>query len=233
MARFQFQVSDSDGKVRKGTMEARSLTEAREIALKRGYTIIELREVLEAPETQIKVQTRPATSRYHTGPATAREFTPSLGQRLQALFPTQVVRGVMGTLMVVGLIWMVVGWKDPGRGGPGKSGSSLATPALNAFKLLVEGSVEVQGSSSLGDVQISIDLPDIPYQQTYEWPKIKHPREGHFSIDVEFESARKARQLIVRARKPGLGEASTEAIPLKPGGGKATGLVLKVKPKKR
>ena len=232
MGRFYFQVSDAEGKVRKGTMEARSLADARDVALKRGYTIVELREVAEPAETAIKVQNRPATARYHSGPAQPRDFQPSLGQRFQALFPATVVRSMMGALVVVGLIWMIAGWKTPTQGGTGKPAARLATPELNALKLIVEGSVEVEQYPALGDVQVTVDLPDIPYQQTYEWVKLKHPRPGHFLIEIEFESTRRARQMIVRARKPGQGEASTEAIQLKPGGGKVSGLKLLIKAKK-
>jgi hypothetical protein len=232
MGRFYFQVSDAEGRVRKGTMEARSLADAREVAIKRGYTVVELREVFEPAEPAIKVQTRAATTRYHAGPAPPREFQPTLGQRLQALFPSPVVKGAMGTLIVVGLAWMVIGWKNPVRAGKNTPNARVATPQLQAFKLLVEGSVTVEEYPALGDVQITLDLPEIPYQQTYEWVKLKHPREGHFVVEIEFESTRQARQLIVRARKPGQGEASTEPISLKPGGGRVTGLKLLVKAKK-
>jgi hypothetical protein len=234
MARFHFQVSDTEGKIRRGTMEAQSLADAREIAHRRGYTVIELREVVDgAPEPVIQVQTRPATARYHSGPAPARAYRPGLLQRLADVFPVNTVRALMAVLIVVGLGWMVVGWKTPGapsRGaGPGRVTS---TPNLTALKLQVEGSVEVVGSSSVGDVQITVDLPEIPYQQTYDWSKMKHPRPGHFLVDVEFESTRKARQLIVHARKPGLGEASTEVIRIIPQGGKHTNLKLVIKPSK-
>ncbi|MCW5866488.1 MAG: hypothetical protein KIS61_04425 [Candidatus Eremiobacteraeota bacterium] len=234
MARFHFQVSDTEGKIRRGTMEAQSLSDAREIAHRRGYTVIELREVVDgAPEPAIKVQTKSATSRYHTGPAEARAYRPGLLQRLQDLFPVHTVRAVMAVLIVVGLVWMVAGWRTPGARNPGSGPSRApATPNLTALKLQVEGSVEVVGSSSLGDVQITVDLPEIPYQQTYDWTKLKHPRPGHFLVDVEFESTRKARQLIVHARKPGLGEASTEVIRIIPQGGKHTNLKLVIKPGK-
>jgi type II secretory pathway component PulF len=63
MARFHFQVSDTEGKIRRGTMEAQSLSDAREIAGRRGYTIIELREAVDGiPEPVIKVQAKPATT---------------------------------------------------------------------------------------------------------------------------------------------------------------------------
>ena len=232
MARFHFQVSDTEGKIRRGTMEAQSLADAREVAHRRGYTVIELREVVDGvPEPVIQVQNRPASSRYHTGPAAARAFRPGLVQRLQDLFPANVVRGVMAVLIVVGLIWMVAGWRSPGSSARGTGPARPAsTPNLTALKLQVEGSVEVIGSTSVGDVQITVDLPEIPYQQTYDWSKLKHPRPGHFLVDVEFESTRKARQLIVHARKPGLGEASTEVIPIIPQGGKHTNLKLVIKP---
>lgn len=232
MARFQFQVSDPEGRVRKGTMEARTLAEARDIALKRGYTIIELREVSEAvAEPKITVHSpSKATTRYHAGPAPQREYRPGLVERLQSFFPTALVRGFLGLLMLVGAVWMVVGWRTPQRPAKvGGTGPRQATPTLHAFKLLVEGSVTVQGSSSLGDVQVMLDLPEIPYQQTYDWSKMKHPRNGHFVVQVEFESTRRARQLIVRARKPGLGEVSTDTIRLQPGGGKVSGLKLEIK----
>lgn len=234
MARFHFQVSDTEGKIRRGTMEAQSLADAREIAHRRGYTVIELREVVDGvPEPVIQVQTRLTASRYHAGPAPARAYRPSLLQRIGEVFPVHAVRALMAILIVVGLGWMVVGWRAPGspaRGvGPGRVTS---TPSLTALKLQVEGSVEVIGSSSVGDVQITVDLPEIPYQQTYDWSKMKHPRPGHFLVDVEFESTRKARQLIVHARKPGLGEASTEVIPIIPQGGKHTNLKLVIKPNK-
>ena len=214
-------------------MEAQSLSDAREIAGRRGYTVIELREVVDGiPEPVIKVQTKPATTRYHTGPAPARQFDPGFLERLGDLFSAKAMRAVMSALIVVGLVWMVVGWRSPAaRGGSAGGPRPLVTPTLTALKLQVEGSVEVIGSSSLGDVQITIDLPEIPYQQTYEWAKLKHPRAGHFFVEVEFESTRKARQLIVHARKPGLGEASTEVIRISPGGGKHTNLKLVIKPK--
>ena len=232
MARFHFQVSDTEGKIRRGTMEAQSLSDAREIAHRRGYTIIELREVVDGiPEPVIKVTTRSATTRYHTGPAEARPFRPSLAQRLGDMFPVATVRAIMAVLIVVGLLWMVAGWRSPGVSPTGQGpGRASATPNLTALKLQVEGSVEVIGSTSLGDVQITVDLPEIPYQQTYEWSKLKHPRAGHFLVEVEFESTRKARQLIVHARKPGLGEASTEVIHITPQGGKHTNLKLVIKP---
>lgn len=233
MARFHFQVSDTEGKIRRGTMEAQSLSDAREIAHRRGYTVIELREVVDGiPEPVIKVQTKSATTRYHTGPAEARPFRPGLLQRLQDMFPVAIMRAVMAVLIVVGLVWMVAGWRSPGAPRSGGPERASATPNLTALKLQIEGSVEVVGSSSVGDVQITVDLPEIPYQQTYEWSKLKHPRAGHFLIDVEFESTRKARQLIVHARKPGLGEASTEVIHIIPQGGKHTNLKLVIKPTK-
>lgn len=232
MARFHFQVSDTEGKIRRGTMEAQSLADAREVAHRRGYTVIELREVVDGvAEPVIQVQSRPASSRYHTGPAAARPFRPTLVQRLQEMFPVNAVRGVMALLIVVGLIWMVAGWRTPGAPARGAGPvRPVSTPNLTALKLQVEGSVEVVGSTSVGDVQITVDLPEIPYQQTYEWSKLKHPRPGHFLVDVEFESTRKARQLIVHARKPGLGEASTEVIHIIPQGGKHTNLKLIIKP---
>lgn len=230
MARFHFQVSDAEGKIRRGTMEAQSLSDAREIASRRGYTVIELREVVDgAPEPVIKVQSRPATARYHAGPAERREFRPGLVQRLQDMFPAQMVKVFMGLLIVVGLGWMVVGWRTPGssvRGAPVRPG---ATPNLTALKLQVEGSVEIEGSSNVNDVQITLDLPEIPYQQTFDWSKMKHPRAGHFVVEVQFESTRRARQLIVHARKPGLGEGSTEVIPISPEGGHKGGLKILVK----
>lgn len=234
MARFHFQVSDSEGKIRRGTMEAQSLSDARAIAHRRGYTIIELREAVDGiSEPVIQVATRSATSRYHTGPAPARAYRPGLWQRLHDLFPAQTVRAVMMILAVVGLVWMVVGWRTPGPRGSGSGpGRPAATPNLTALKLQVEGSVEVVGSSSVGDVQITVDLPEIPYQQTYDWSKMKHPRPGHFLVEVEFESTRKARQLIVHARKPGLGETSTDVIRITPQGGKYTNLKLVIKPNK-
>lgn len=215
-------------------MEAQSLSDAREIANRRGYTIIELREVVDGvPEPVIKVQPRSATSRYHTGPAEVRVYRPGLVQRLQDMFPAKTVRAIMALLIVVGLVWMVVGWRSPGSQGAGSGPRRVAaTPNLTALKLQVEGSVEVIGSSSVGDVQITVDLPEIPYQQTYDWSKLKHPRPGHFLVEVEFESTRKARQLIVHARKPGLGEASTEVIRITPQGGKHTNLKLVIKPAK-
>ena len=233
MARFHFQVSDTEGKIRRGTMEAQSLSDAREIAGRRGYTVIELREAVDGvPEPVIKVSTKVATSRFQTGPATPREFDPGILERIGALFSVQVVRIAMGTLIVVGLIWMVVGWRSQAvRGGTSGGPKPVNTPTLTALKLQVEGSVEVIGSSSVGDVQITIDLPEIPYQQTYEWSKLKHPRPGHFYVEVEFESTRKARHLIVHARKPGLGETSTEVISIPPDGGKQAGLKLIIKPK--
>lgn len=234
MARFHFQVSDTEGKIRRGTMEAQSLSDAREIAHRRGYTIIELREVVDGvPEPVIQVATKSATSRYHTGPAAARPYRPDIFQRLYDVFPVQTVRAVMAVLIVVGLVWMVAGWRTPGARSTGSGPSrTAATPNLTAFKLQVEGSVEVIGSSSVGDVQITVDLPEIPYQQTYDWTKLKHPRPGHFLVEVEFESTRKARQLIVHARKPGLGETSTEVIRITPQGGKYANLKLIIKPGK-
>jgi len=233
MARFHFQVSDTEGKIRRGTMEAQSLSDAREIASRRGYTVIELREAVDGvPEPVIKVQTKSATTRYHTGPAPAREFDPGILERIGDLFSAKAVRAVMSTLIVVGLIWMVVGWRSPAaRGGTSGAPKPMVTPTLTALKLQVEGSVEVVGSSSVGDVQITIDLPEIPYQQTFEWSKLKHPRPGHFFVEVEFESTRKARQLVVHARKPGLGETSTEVIRITPDGGKHANLKLVIKPK--
>lgn len=233
MARFHFQVSDTEGKIRRGTMEAQSLSDAREIALRRGYTIIELREVVDGiPEPVIKVQTKSATSRYHTGPAEARPYRPGLLQRFQDGFPAKTMRALMAVLIVVGLTWMVAGWRSPGLPRGSAVARPGATPNLTALKLQVEGSVEVIGSSSVGDVQITIDLPEIPYQQTYDWSKLQHPRPGHFLVNVEFESTRKARQLIVHARKPGLGEASTDVIRIIPQGGKHTNLKLVIKPGK-
>lgn len=215
-------------------MEAQSLSDAREIAHRRGYSIIELREVVDGiPEPVIQVATKSATSRYHTGPAPVRPYRPGWFQRLHDMFPVQTVRAAMILLSLVGLIWMVAGWRTPGARNPGAGPSRApATPNLTALKLQIEGSVEVVGSSSVGDVQITVDLPEIPYQQTFDWTKMKHPRPGHFLVEVEFESTRKARQLIVHARKPGLGEASTEVIRITPQGGKYTNLKLVIKPGK-
>ncbi|MFN8613404.1 MAG: hypothetical protein U0931_38050 [Vulcanimicrobiota bacterium] len=220
MARFHFQVSDAEGKVRRGTMEAQSLADAREIARRRGYTVIELREATDGvTEPVIKVQSRPATARYHAGPAERREFNPGLLQRLQDMFPASTVKAVMGLLIVVGLIWMVVGWRTPGTPTRGSRPRNVATPSLTALKLQVEGTVEIEGSSNVNDVQITVDLPEIPYQQTFDWSKLKHPRTGHFLVEVQFESSRKARQLIVHARKPGLGEGASGVIHIPPEGG--------------
>lgn len=230
MARFHFQVSDAEGKIRRGTMEAQSLSDAREIAGRRGYTVIELREAVDgAPEPVIKVQSRPATTRYHAGPAERREFRPSLGQRLQDWFPSQVVKAAMSVLILVGLGWMVVGWRTPGASTKGHPARPVVTPNLTALKLEVEGTVEIEGSSNVNDVQITIDLPEIPYQQTFDWEKLKHPRAGHFVAEVQFESTRKARQLVVHARKPGLGEGATEVISISPEGGHKGGLKIRVK----
>jgi len=234
MARFHFQVSDTEGKIRRGTMEAQSLSDAREIAGRRGYTVIELCEAVDGiPEPVIKVSTKVATSRYQTGPAAPREFDPGILERIGALFSAKAVRAVMSILIVVGFIWMVVGFRSPAaRSGTSGGPRPMVTPTLTALKLQVEGSVEVIGSSSVGDVQITIDLPEIPYQQTFEWSKLKHPRPGHFYVEVEFESTRKARQLIVHARKPGLGETSTDVIRIVPQGGKQIGLKFVIKPKR-
>lgn len=232
MARFSFQVSDTEGKIRRGTMEAQSLSDAREIAHRRGYTIIELREVVDGiPEPVIQVQNhnRPAATRFHAGPAPRREFKPGLMQRLQDMFPIQAVKGLMALLIVVGLAWMVVGWRTPGapaKGGPVKT---APTPNLTALKLQVEGTVDVEGSNNVNDVQITIDLPEIPYQQTFDWSKMKHPRNGHFLVEVEFESTRKARQMIVHARKPGLGEGSSEVIHITPEGGRHNNIKVQIK----
>ncbi|MBS2035511.1 hypothetical protein JST97_11020 [bacterium] len=230
MARFHFQVSDAEGKIRRGTMEAQSLADAREIAHRRGYTVIELREAVDgAPEPVIKVQSRPASTRYHAGPAERREFRPSLGQRLQDMFPSQTVKGVMGLLILIGLGWMVVGWRTPGAPGRGSAARPAATPNLTALKLQVEGSVEIEGSNNVNDVQVTVDLPEIPYQQTFDWSKMKHPRAGHFVVEVQFESTRKARQLVVHARKPGLGEGSTDIVAIAPEGGHRGGLKILIK----
>lgn len=231
MPRFYFQVTDTEGRVRKGSMEARSLAEAREVALKRGFTVVELREVAEMAEPAIKVETRPATTRYHAGPAPRRDFTPSWGQRLADWFPLSVIRGLMGLLMVAGLVWMAVGWKHAGYAPGAGPVKNKPTASPHPFHLLVEGAVKVEGSSTLGDVQVTLDLPDIPYQQTFDWPKLKHPREGHFVAEVEFESMRRARQLIVRANKPGMKEAATELLHVNPDGDKVTAVKLTIKPK--
>jgi hypothetical protein len=233
MARFHFQVSDTEGKIRRGTMEAPSLSDAREIARRRGYTVIELRELVDGipePVIQVQNQSRPASSRFHAGPAPRRDFKPPLSQRLQDMVPLQTVKGLMALLIVLGLAWMVVGWRTPGA--PPSGGGSLkpvATPNLTSLKLQVEGTVNVEGSDNVNDVQVTIDLPEIPYQQTFDWSKMKHPRNGHFLVEVEFESTRKARQMIVHARKPGLGEGSSGVIHISPEGGRHNNIKVTIK----
>ena len=191
--------------------------------------MVELREAEAEPVIQIQAGT--ATTCYHVGPADPRSFQPDLGQRqrLQAAFPPKVVRSLMGSLIFIGLLWMVPGWQVQHQNGPKTpAGQRLATPVLNALKLTVAGTVSAQGSSNLGDVEVTLDLPEIPSQQTYEWTKMKHPGPDSFVVEVEFESPRAARQLIVRARKPGLGEAATDVIQLQPGGGTITQLRLDI-----
>lgn len=250
MAKFNYKVQDPTGNFRSGTLEARDFKDARSIIEKRGFRVIELSPVssglgppppledppppkapppqpvkeptltFKAPVGNIEILAKDSGSRYHTGPAPRRGYTPPLSERILSLLPpVQVSRGIAAVLAAIGLIWLVASWTRP----ESSSGSAnqVAQPATQKFQLKVLGSVDVKGS--LGDVELRVDLPDIPYQQTFHWAKIDHPRPGHFVIEVEFESTRKAKQVILTARKPGLGEAVLPAQPIPPEGGELRG----------
>lgn len=233
MARFHFQVTDTEGKVRTGTMEARNLEDARSVILKKGFSVVDLKEALEAPAVNIQVHKKAANSRHHVGPVARRDYQPGLGERIAALTPpASVVRFLLILVALGGGAWMYTTWKDPSQAKPGSPARSRE-PELHPLKLLVTGSVKVEGSSNLGDVQVTLDIPEIPYQQTWEWTKLDHPREGHFVARLEFQSSRKARQLVVRARKPGLGEAHSEVLHLKPGGGEIHNVDLTIEPHRK
>jgi hypothetical protein len=178
------------------------------------------------PIGNIEILAKDTGSRFHTGPAPRRGYRPPLGERILSLLPpVQVSRGIGAIIAAIGLIWLVASWTRPESTSTGST-TQVAQNAPQKFKLRVLGSVEVKGS--LGDVELRVDLPDIPYQQTFHWAKIEHPRPGHFVIEVEFESTRKARQVILTARKPGLGEAVLPAQPIAPEGGELRAQVFHI-----
>lgn len=230
MARFHFQVKDSAGGVRTGTMEARNLADARQIIENRGFSVVQLRAVEEAAPSspKLEVHTKSAHMRHHVGPAPRREYRPPLGERLAALLPPASALNVGFLLLaLLGALWMVRSWRSPGAGPPGSRPAVQATPESFPVKLLIEGKVNCPGSP--GDVEILVDLPEIPYQQTFQWSKIKHVKPDHFVVEVQFESTRKAKTLRVVARQPGVGEASVGPIHLRPGGGDYRNLEFNIK----
>jgi hypothetical protein len=233
MPRFHFRVTDAEGKPRRGTMEAPSLADARALIQRRGFVVVELRAAEAEPGSMQVHANRPA-ARYHTGPAAARPYQPNLGERLTALIPSApALRAGLALLALTGAVWMVVGWKTVA---PNRKTDTAAKPVqqvLQQYKIVVGGRVSVQGSSALGDVQILVDLPEIPYQQTFEWAKLKHPVSNGFVAELEFQTPRRARTMIVKARKPGLGEAQTPLLHLRPGGGTFDQLQFNIQPKVR
>jgi hypothetical protein len=204
MARFSFQVKDGEGKLRSGTMEARNLEDARSVILKRGFEVIDLKELAERGTGQIQILTAAAPTRYRSGPAAPRDYRSPIVEAMQERMPSpRSFRFAMALLAAVGMGWMVVGWRSAPKktGLPGNRPLATASPikvALNVTASLVD-------DVSLGDVEVVLDLPEIPYQQTFLWAKLNHPGPRSFTTNVTFESTRQARQLIVRARKPGYG----------------------------
>lgn len=233
MPRFHFQVTDVEGKPRRGTMEAPSLADARALILKRGFSVVELRPA-EAEPGALQVHAARPAARYHTGPAAPRPYNPTLGERLGRLLPSATgVRAALAILALIGLVWMVVGWRTVAPKSANQAAGRLAQESLQKYKITVGGRVSVHGSSALGDVQILVDLPEIPYQQTFEWAKLKHPVPNGFVAELEFQTARSAKTMVVKARKPGLGEAEMPLIHLRPGGGRFDQLQFNIHPKVR
>lgn len=233
MPRYQFRVMDPEGKARRGTIEARSVSDARTLIEKRGFTIIELKDAGE-PEPTVQVQSPRGTARYHVGPAAPREYRPSFGERLGALLPApSITKAGLALLAAVGLLWMVSTWRSTGpKSSPGRTAKRAAEQQLNEYKIQLAGHVAVQGSESLGDVQIVAEFPDIPYQQTFEWAKLDHPAHDTFVTKLEFKTPRKARVMNLKAVKPGLGEVRLPEIRLRPGGGEYPHLSFTIVPKR-
>lgn len=233
MPRFHFRVTDVEGKPRRGTMEAPTLADARALIQKRGFFVLELREA-EGEPGSLQVHAARPTARYHTGPAAARPYRPTVSERLAALLPSATaVRAALVVLALIGLVWMVVGWRTDAPKTASPAAARLAQESLQQYKITVGGRVSVHGSSALGDVQILVDLPEIPYQQTFEWAKLKHPVPNGFVAELEFQTARRAKTMVVKARKPGLGEAEAPPIHLRPGGGRFDQLQFNIHPKVR
>lgn len=233
MPRFHFRVTDVEGKPRRGTMEAPSMADARALIQKRGFFVLELKEA-EGPEGSLQVHTTRSTARFRTGPADARPYKMSLAERMAALVPSaNTARLVLALLAAVGLVWMVVGWRTGAGKSRSQAGPTSKPAPLQTYKIVVGGRVSVQGSAALGDVQVLVNLPDIPYQQTFEWAKLKHPVSNGFVAELQFQTARRAKTMIVKVRKPGLGEDAAPEIRLRPDGGVFDQLQFNVRPKAR
>lgn len=226
MPRFHFKVSDSTAKIRRGSLEASNHQEATEIIENRGFQILELRESSSSAPANLKLTVQPRVPRYHPGPAAPWEFRPGLLQRLEEWSLSTRLRSALGSLMLLGLLWAAATW---GRGpAPVQTETAkVASPGFQRCDLELEGRVSLSGSENYEGVTLTLLLPEIPYQKSYRWTELEHPRPGYFRLKTSVESSTRPRRLLLRARAAGR-EGETAPIRIHPELRQLTGLWIQL-----
>lgn len=212
------------GSGRLGPPPPLDLPEARPTPMPSQPAVLEYRPAAQTSSPnrigKIEVHQKSSASLHHRGPAPRRGFRPSLLERWSSLLPSaKVSRNLALGLCLGGLVWMAITWKSPDSGTSSPVSKPSSQPGVQAFKLKVAGSVKLKDGGSLGDVQILLDLPEIPYQQTFDWSKLEHPKADGYLLEVKFESPRRAHKVILSARKPGYGSSTLPEQPIRPEGG--------------
>ena len=210
MPQFRFRIQDVEGRVRTGRLTASSKMDAHSRIEQTGMKILELSEVFDASAAPLKVQGQ-ARSTYRAERAEPYELDPTWFEWLYSKVPTGMTPNfVFAGLAVLGLLWVAYSWNAaPAH----RRGLPEATKV--PVSVTVTGSVSMPGIQDFGDVEITLDFPEIPYQISKRWSELDHPSQSRFKWHLEFSAHTLPHNCFLRARKPHLDEAKSQALNLR------------------
>ena len=215
MPQYRFRVEDKDGRVRTGKTTAADRAEALGRIEQSGLKVLELVETLDsgsAPSLQVH---KSGKSTYRATRAEPYELDELWSEKLARLIPSGFNGNlVFGVLAVVGLVVAGLSYKHE----KSKAKPKVELPKI-PISVTVSGDVSVAGIQDLGDVRVSVDFPDVPYQLTKRWSDLERPSKGRFIWKIDFVSTVQPRTCVIRANKPDYDEVRTEPFAVKEGKG--------------
>lgn len=182
MPRYRFQVNDGDARLRTGTIEAETLDDARKQILNRGFEVVSLQAL--------------------AGSVSAAPFEEP---DLEIDSPPRRLRldVAMALVGVLGLASCIYSLR------PAQAVSAAQPPHVPCL-VEISGSLHVEGSKDLSDVQLVLDFPDVPVQWTRSWSSVAQKTPGQFRLAADFDAPVKPRRCVFTARKPGHGDVVQE-----------------------
>lgn len=211
MPQFRFRIQDKEGRVRTGRLTATSKPDAHARIEQTGMKVLELVEVLEAgaaPALKVQGQSK---STYRASRAEPYELDPTWLERLFSKLPRGITGNVVfAALGIAGLLWVVY---NRNAVPTHKRGIPDATKV--PVSVTVTGAVSMPGVQDFGDVELIMDFPEIPYQVSKRWSELEHPSQARFKWHLEFSAHNLPRNCYLRARKPHLDDATSQALNLR------------------